>query len=184
MTKNQEVLRAYENSYVLGGIRKKNAGKLAGVDRRLLSYLTTILHRSSTITKQLIREAIQNNEKFVFSNGEITGSLELAAKLVNAGNRIVGHGDTTMVVYLLRCDGKTKIGIAKSISNRIATMQTGNPYIITLLQEYKVNSEQLAREIETALHTKYNAKVLIGEWFDLTDRDILDIDIYIKEYLK
>ena len=184
MTKNQKALDVYLKNNNLQGRNAKKIAESTGVDKRDLSYISTLLGKSSPEEVQTIKKAIELNEKFNFSSGEVTGSIELAAKLVNLGHKIVGYGDTSMVVYLLECDGKTKIGVAKSISNRIASLQTGNPYEIVLLKEYKVHSEVAARAIEKTLHSMFKDKALRGEWFNLTPEDIKLIDRYVKNEIR
>ena len=185
MTKNQKILELYE---IYDKFTEYNIAKIAAqhaVDRRSVSYLNTLMKLSTIDQQALIKEAIKQNKKIRFSNGEITGSLEVGAMLVSKGHSVEGYGDPSMVVYLLECDGKIKIGVAKSISSRIAAMQTGNPYQITLKGEYKTASEQKARRIEKELHAKFSAKQLLGEWFALDEQETLEAIQYVeKEALK
>lgn len=181
MTKNQKVLELYLKYNSFTGRNAVKVAKDNGVDRKMFSYLRTLMAVCTPDQQEMVKKAIQLNEKIKFNNGEITGSLELCAALANKGYKVEGYGDTSMVVYLLECDGKTKIGIAKSISSRIASMQTGNPYEIILKAEYRVESEVKARELEKELHTKYSSKQLVGEWFNLDTDDIKEISDHIKE---
>ncbi len=181
MTKNQKILDLYLLHEGFVGRNASKISKTANVDRKSISYLRTIMTNCTTTQQTLVKEAIQLGEKIKFSNGEITGSLEVCAALVKEGHVVEGYGDMHMVVYLLECDSKIKIGISKSISSRIAMMQTGNPYKITLRAEYKVASETEARRLEKELHIKYNDKQLIGEWFDLTQEELADVNEYLQE---
>lgn len=181
MTKSQKALKVYIENNNLEDRNAKRIAETTGVDKRDLSYISTLLNKSSLEEREIIKKAITENEKFKFDSGEVTGSLELATKLVNLGHRIIGHGDSSMVVYLLGCDGKTKIGVARSISNRIAALQTGNPYEIRLLKEYKVCNEEEARRLEKQLHAMFKHKVLMEEWFILTSEDFIIIDRYLQD---
>ena len=181
MTKRQKVLKAYTTHNNLKGRNARKISEVEKVDRRDLSYLVTLLEKSSVEAAVYVKQAIELDEKFKFDNGEVTGSLELAAKLVNLGHSVIGYGDEGMVVYLLECDNKVKIGVARSISSRIASLQIGNPYKITLLREYSVEGEITARRLEKELHTVFKSKNLIGEWFTLLETDVQYIDSYIKE---
>ena len=183
MNKKQQVLNLYLANNGFKGYNSTKIAEKAGVNRRDISYLCTLMEASTPEQQEVVKTAIQTGEKIKFNNGEVTGSLEICAALVNKGCVVQGCGDPSMVVYILECDSKIKIGVAKSISSRIAAMQTGNPYKITLKSEYRVKSESIARNIEKAVHTKYKHAQLIGEWFTLTDEDLSEIDRYIKEYV-
>lgn len=77
-------------------------------------------------------------------------------------------------VYLIGIveESMYKIGWTKgSISKRIAPLQTGNPKKIEPIHlfetEYHIN-------VETWMHNKHAAKRLEGEWFKLTDEDVMN----------
>ena len=67
-------------------------------------------------------------------------------------------------VYLLHCAGRFKIGHGLSVRSRIRGMQTGCPYPIELVQEWK--SEDAPR-VERFLHERFAEFRRTGEWFDL-----------------
>ena len=69
-------------------------------------------------------------------------------------------------VYLIRGnDGKYKIGIAKTPSQRIKQLQTGNSDKLQLIETYQSEN---ASKIESALHNRYAHVRNEGEWFDLS----------------
>ena len=73
-------------------------------------------------------------------------------------------------IYLLKCSDKYKIGYSsKPASFRITTLQTGNPDKISLVCEKVVDN---AAQLEKDLHTKYEDKRCVGEWFALHDEDV------------
>lgn len=81
-------------------------------------------------------------------------------------------------VYLIRESfaGLVKIGIAKDLSARIASMQAGCPQELTLIG-YVLTAN--ARRIERNLHVMYVEKNYRGEWFSLSD---CEIDAIVQEW--
>lgn len=71
-------------------------------------------------------------------------------------------------IYLLECEfpEKTlyKIGISNKVERRVKQLQTGNPYLIKVLNEFKT---PYAFKIEAALHREYKIDNVKGEWFDI-----------------
>lgn len=80
-------------------------------------------------------------------------------------------------LYLMKNtrNGYTKIGISNNPKHREKTLQSEEPEVELLF----TMSVCLARLEEKALHKEYNDKRVRGEWFDLTDNDVMDI---IKKY--
>lgn len=171
MTKNQKALNALHKSKDSLEYAASIADSL-GVDRRDLSYLNTIEKMCSTDEFKVVQSCIKEDRPFCTASKEKTKSLECLVRLLKKGDNVVDDVTDHYVVYLLNSDNKTKIGIAKSITNRIKLLQTGNPYKITLVSQQKYESESLAREVERQLHALYQSKKLVGEWFDLTTTEI------------
>lgn len=75
-------------------------------------------------------------------------------------------------VYLITNDyHHFKIGItAGAIEKRLKQLQTGNSEKIELVKSYKSEHH---RTIESWLHKKYFNQRLEGEWFQLTDDDVM-----------
>ena len=78
------------------------------------------------------------------------------------------------VIYLLKCDFEDqylyKIGITKyNARKRISELQTGNGSIITVVNEFESEYNNL---IETALHNRYSNKRKKGEWFLLSKENV------------
>jgi hypothetical protein len=65
--------------------------------------------------------------------------------------------------YLIAAEGThlVKIGTAKIPEARMAALQTGQPMTLTLLWTHE-------RDVERALHKRFAAHRVRGEWFDLT----------------
>ncbi len=72
-----------------------------------------------------------------------------------------------------------KIGITKDFSQRLRSLQTGNPFIIEVHNFYPLKS---SRRIESFLHKKYQHRKLGGEWFQLATRDLVEIHEYVMTH--
>lgn len=69
-------------------------------------------------------------------------------------------------------EGFIKIGIAKDVESRIASLQTGNPYELELLACFDFRD---ASFIEKALHQKCDENHVRGEWYRLTAAQVNEI---------
>lgn len=83
--------------------------------------------------------------------------------------------------YLMKDDanGYYKIGMSKNPTYRERTLQSDKP-TITLICSKEFSSRTEASELEKYLHKKYANKRERGEWFRLSEQDIINI----KESLK
>ena len=72
-------------------------------------------------------------------------------------------------LYLIRCKEFLKIGIANDVGSRIASLQTGNPYKLELLDAYQFDNPM---PVEQSLHQRFAQLRTNGEWFTLADADI------------
>jgi len=78
------------------------------------------------------------------------------------------------IVYFIQSgkDGPIKIGITRfSVSDRIATMQTGNPYKLRLIGVIKGNLEK-----ESEIQRRFRKDRIRGEWF----RPSIELMNYLK----
>lgn len=84
-------------------------------------------------------------------------------------------------LYLMKdvANGYHKIGISNNPSYREKTLQSEKP-TIELITSKGFSDRKIASSFESALHKSYENKRLRGEWFELTEREILEI----KEILK
>lgn len=77
-------------------------------------------------------------------------------------------------VYLLgdsRKEGVYKIGVTMGkVENRIKKLQTGNSGEIYLVSFYQTDYPFV---MEKMLHTKYFSNRALGEWFELSDEDVI-----------
>jgi len=78
-------------------------------------------------------------------------------------------------VYLLgdwEKEGIFKIGVTKgTIENRIKKLQTGNSGEIYICNYFQTEHPYF---LEKQLHFKYKSKQEIGEWFELTNEEVLN----------
>lgn len=92
-------------------------------------------------------------------------------------------GEKFGYVYLLydnSHDNFYKIGVTRgSIDKRIKKLQTGNAGEINVCKYYKT---QVPFFIEKWLHTLYLSKKVRNEWFELTDKEVMDFENRCKEY--
>ena len=72
-------------------------------------------------------------------------------------------------LYLVRCNEFVKIGIAQDVSDRLATLQTGNPYPLTLLDSFEFPN---ALQVESGLHKKFKKFLVQGEWLKFNDEQV------------
>jgi hypothetical protein len=82
---------------------------------------------------------------------------------------VIQHGETNLF----------KIGISKlKIKDRIQCLQVGNPIPLRCIL---INYTNNASKIETEIHQLFKKKNMNGEWFNLSDSDMVLIKSKIKE---
>jgi predicted GIY-YIG superfamily endonuclease len=73
-------------------------------------------------------------------------------------------------VYVIECRSvkpyPVKIGVSTNPANRIAELQTGNPYPLILIASIPFNSRKTAYEFESFAHKGNKKSSVGGEWFD------------------
>ena len=83
--------------------------------------------------------------------------------------------DTSGFVYFFRFenqDSPIKIGRAKNIDSRKKQIQTSSPYDIAIIGYIETDDYY---ELETKIHRDYDSKRINREWFDLTEKEALEI---------
>ncbi len=118
------------------------------------------------------------------SNREIARLVECGEKAIrrfkqrrNEANNVkatVKNGS----IYIIKAGDKNiyKIGVATDIGNRLNTLQTANYEELKVVRSFYLEN---VYEIEKELHFIYREKNIRGEWFRLSDNDILEIEGYI-----
>lgn len=76
-------------------------------------------------------------------------------------------------LYLIHCKEAFKIGIATDVRSRMASLQTGNPYLLELENCYEFTN---AEPVERALHQAFAKSRMVGEWFCLSNAELQKFD--------
>lgn len=85
----------------------------------------------------------------------------------------------TYGVYFIYCgdqqNSPVKIGVTSDIDNRIANLQTGNPYVLKCKALIPCKDKAQAYSLESYLHSRFKKKRMVGEWFKLYDFNLKKI---------
>lgn len=85
----------------------------------------------------------------------------------------------TYGVYFIYCgdqqNSPVKIGVTSDIDSRIASLQTGNPYILKCKALIPCKDKNQAYNLESYLHDRFKKKRMVGEWFKLYDFNLKKI---------
>ena len=84
-----------------------------------------------------------------------------------------------MFLYIIKCNEFYKIGISYEPYCRIDNMQTSNPFKLELIFKKQFNN---VLKIEKELHKLFINKREIGEWFKLSEKDLLKIDRLLTQH--
>jgi len=79
----------------------------------------------------------------------------------------------TQYLYLIRSQEFYKIGVANDVESRLASLQTGNPQMLTVEVVYGFDNAEI---VERAIHQKFGKQRGLGEWFSLTQDQITDFE--------
>ena len=85
-----------------------------------------------------------------------------------------------LCVYFISDGEYTKIGIAESLQKRLKGLQTANARPLRPLYVVKVKNPLEAHKLESKLHEYFRDKNTIGEWFDITEDDIIKAKLKLK----
>lgn len=74
-------------------------------------------------------------------------------------------------LYLIRCESFNiyKIGVAAYATERLADLQTGNPFRLTIEASFWFENAEI---VERSLHQKYAGVRRNGEWFVLSEKQV------------
>lgn len=173
MTTTQKALQAYIDVKEGKARFYSKAAEIYGIDRKLVSYVKSVIKKLTVEEEKILCSRIKEDKFLYFSNREKTKSLEVAAKLLNDGYKLIdSEVDEVTAVYVLKSDKYYKIGVSSAISKRIGMLQTGNPYTIELIHQKYFTSSVEAYKEEKRLHLLYKDKQVQREWFELTLEDI------------
>jgi len=76
-------------------------------------------------------------------------------------------------LYIIHAsDNIYKIGITTDVRRRLAELQTGNPYQLTVYLGYEFSN---AAHIEKVLHDKLGDRRMSGEWFKMSAHELEEV---------
>lgn len=88
--------------------------------------------------------------------------------------------DKSGYVYLITSEvGRTKIGYARNPKSRFKDIDVASPVEVNLRFTCRV---QNAASVEKMLHEKHSHKKIKGEWFLLSEEDLIEIEKVVKSY--
>lgn len=70
-------------------------------------------------------------------------------------------------VYVMGWGDKAKIGISREPEKRLRQLQLANPGAVTLVGHRVFSTRLSAARVESCLHRRFEAKRMMGEWFDV-----------------
>lgn len=78
-----------------------------------------------------------------------------------------------MAVYFIadRNNGLVKIGVSGDMNRRLKQLQTGNPFELEFMGWIEEDKDQF--RIEKDLHQKYSRKHVFGEWYKISQDDVI-----------
>jgi hypothetical protein len=85
---------------------------------------------------------------------------------------------TQYYIYIIRC-GKSayyKIGWSECVKARLASLQGGNPFELYVISETPVSNPD---DVEKRIHKALASNRIRGEWFELTEAQVLSIPTLI-----
>jgi hypothetical protein len=82
-------------------------------------------------------------------------------------------------IYIAECQGMYKIGFSKDMYDRRMKLQVNNPFLVSIV--YTSANIQGVNFVERALHEKYKAKLVRGEWFSLNATNVKHIKTAVNK---
>ena len=82
---------------------------------------------------------------------------------------------SAVYIYVIgREQGPVKIGISASLVGRLAILQTGCPFKLTLLHAHEAKNRDHALSHERSFHESYADYRILGEWFKMDSDCAID----------
>ena len=84
------------------------------------------------------------------------------------------------MIYLIQSGTKVKIGVARSLSQRLTNLQIGNPDALEVIM---AAYSKVPYAIEKALHEHFMERRVRGEWYDITREEAMQalMEFYIYD---
>ena len=151
------------------------------IDRRMTTYMTKIFETISNKCFDAMLLKMINNESIIFKDGINTKSIDTISRNVSVLSVIDDYiyVDDIAFVYALRSGDYIKIGVAKTVDQRVNTLQTGNPIKIEI-EHLKKTNNVFAYIDEKILHKKFKKYHVINEWYRI-DKDNKDLIKYFTD---
>ena len=151
------------------------------IDRRMITYMTKIFEKISNKCFDTMLLKMINNESIIFKDGINTKSIDTISRNISALSVIDDYTyvDDVTFVYALRSGNYIKIGVAKTVDQRVKTLQTGNPIKIEI-EHLKKTNNVFAYIDEKILHKKFKKYHVMNEWYRI-DKDNKDLIEYFTD---
>ena len=151
------------------------------IDRRMITYMTKIFETISNKCFDAMLLKMINNESIIFKDGINTKSIDTISRNVSALSIVDDYTcvDDVTFVYALRSGDYIKIGVAKTVDQRVKTLQTGNPIKIEI-EHLKKTNNVFAYIDEKRLHKKFKKYHIMNEWYKI-DKDNKDLIEYFTD---
>ena len=148
------------------------------IDRRMITYMTKIFETISNKCFDTMLLKMINNESIIFKDGINTKSIDTISRNVSSLSVVDDYtcSDDVTFVYALRSGDYIKIGVAKTVDQRVKTLQTGNPIKIEI-EHLKKTNNVFAYIDEKRLHKKFKKYHIMNEWYKI-DKDNKDLIEY------
>jgi hypothetical protein len=91
------------------------------------------------------------------------------------------HGKRFVYIIGDNAHNVFKIGKADSVKDRLKQLQTGNPFL-TIRRVFMFESRNYADKAEKALHEIYSMCRFHGEWFRLSETELIRIGQRVKHF--
>lgn len=134
------------------------------VNAHLDAYNAKLALREAKIRQELYDELMNNVEPILTEAAQY----DLTNKRCAVANGLVRTDTQQTYLVLDEATGYTKIGKSKDIHTRLQIIKTHVP--LCQLIGY------ITDDVEKELHARYSDKKIKGEWFNLSDKDIQDIE--------
>lgn len=83
-------------------------------------------------------------------------------------------------LYIISNSKYFKIGVTRDLNSRFQTLKSASSVELQIVHSEKINGYRL---LEKEIHKTFSDKRVSREWFDLTDKDIDDIKLLIKNWI-
>lgn len=84
--------------------------------------------------------------------------------------------DPDHFIYVIgRENGPVKVGVTSGLGGRLAMLQTGCPFKLSILHTRRMRDRTHALKEERKFHLIYRERRLMGEWFKITAEMAIDV---------